>query len=107
MGKHGKEYPRYACSTARKHGGSQCQRYGIPAPDLEARVIAEVRAFFATDCCKDFLREGLERELAERERVLAAKKDLAALAAKKQALFDLLTHENLTMFRQQIDQKEG
>lgn len=107
----GKAYPYYMCSTTRKHGRSQCKGYRVPALMLEERVLAEVRAYFTMDCCKDFLREGLERELVEQERgrarVSAKKKELAVLDAKKQALFDRLTPEALESFQKQIDQMTG
>ena len=114
----GKAYPYYVCSTRQKHGASQCKgesegegrkkSHRVPAQALEERVIAEVRAYFSTDCCKDFLREGLERELAGQERgrarVSAKKKELAELEAKKQAWFDTLTPDQVTAFQKLIDQ---
>jgi len=107
-GKNGEIYLRYTCSTARKHGPSQCGRYSINGPELEANVIAEVREFFTLECSKAALREGLERLLGEREqgrtRIEAKRKELAALDAKKDALFDKLTPEQLETFRKQIDQ---
>ena len=106
-GKKGETYIKYTCSTARKFGASQCARYSVDGPELEGRVIGEVQSYFTMDCCKTALREGLELMLGERERgrgrTEAKRKELSALEAKKTALFNQFTPENLATFRSQID----
>ena len=107
-GKNGQVYYRYACATAKKYGPSQCARYSLVAADLEAHVLKEVRKYLDTDCALESLRQGLEQLLEERSKGKAhldmVRKKVAAMAAKRSALFKMLTPDNIEMLQPEIDE---
>ena len=107
-GKNGQVYYRYACATAKKYGPSQCARYSLVAADLEAHVIKEVRKYLDTDCALESLRQGLEQLLDEKSKgkahLDAVRKKVAEMAAKRAALFKMLTPDNIEMLQPEIDE---
>ncbi len=58
----GYAYPKYYCSSNRRHGSSACAGYSVHMDNLDAFVLDEVREHLSTPDCLAALAEGLEEE---------------------------------------------
>lgn len=85
----GYTYPKYYCSSNRRHGPSVCAGYSLPMVALDEFVLNEVRTSVTTPECLTALADGLEREFTrhlELHKPLGADK-AEALEAEKAELY--------------------
>ncbi len=75
----GYTYPKYYCSSNRRHGPSVCAGYSLPMDALDEFVLNDVRESVTTPDCLAALADGLEREFT---RHLELHKPLGAVEAK-------------------------